>query len=527
MTAKKNCKLLIKNRICLIIFSVLSVLILGYMLNFRSKMYGDGGEYYLMLESFANHKSFDLREPDWLEVQQQITDNSDKSDMYIYEGFPYQGYFLAKDNKYYSYHFWFYSFINYPIKFFIHHLKLNETNVFQITNSLLLSFTLIFSTIYIKLPQFKKLIILFLILLNPVIWYISWPHPEIFCYCLVTMSLIMFINRHFKSAIFFSSIASIQNTPIIFLSLFFVIYYFYLKGKPKSLSHFFKIISSFIICLIPSALPLMFYYLKYHSFNLIMSYGYSDIKYISLHKVFELFFDFNIGILPYMPLFFLFVVAICLYYLGDLIRSGSVYHFFKFQDAKDIVSIIGLLLVLIIQLLISSSTKNWNSGMLGPARYTIWTIIPIFIAISIIFISKKNTYIYTIFLISSVFCNAFIIAYYGFLDPNSQKISEIKYSYLSKIVLEVLPSCYNPSTDIFIARTLQKPINPYNKQDFPLGLVIYKDKNNTCRKALIENTKEDFSKLTEECIQKAHINKCKQKINIESWNSDNYCYVSF
>src|SRR6185295_670407 len=113
------------------------------------------------------------------------------------------------------------------------------------------------------------------------------------------------------------------------------------------------------LALLPAVLPFVFYLGHFGRLTPLVDAGAVALPNLSLGKALELFFDLNLGMLPYLPLALLGAVA------APLVQIASG------RQARPLVALWAVLLGMA---LICSSSGNWNHGTSGPSRYTIWML---------------------------------------------------------------------------------------------------------------------------------------------------------
>jgi hypothetical protein len=454
----------------------------------KPKLYGDGSEYYLMLEGFYNHQSPDQRTEDVNSLFKISTQSDSINPPFRLEAAG-SGYYEAKNGAEFSYHFWLYPLISLPAKNFLKLINSDQMKAFQLTNAILFSFLILLVGFIFKRSKYFYLI-LGIIILTPAIWYTHWTHPEVFSFVLVMGSLLLFTKKKFNISILFSALASTQNPPIIFFTGFISLLALYdSKFTQKdsevinfTVKKFMKKFALIILAALPTLLPYLFYYFYFGVFNLIVSEGHSDFKLVSIKRVLELFFDPNVGILFYSP-----VITI----VGIFTFFYSIFHILKFKKSGKLNSfvIIGLFLVLTAEFAFSSSTLNWNSGTTGPMRYVLWSAIPIFLAI--IFLGFKTFWQnlsskFILFgLAGTLLVGSAIVLTGGFLEPVN-RLGSSAHSVPARIILTVVPQFYNPTPMIFEGRS--KKIND--------DIYIYKtSENSSCKKALVNNLEQNSEQI--------------------------------
>jgi len=469
-------------QINLVVFILLGSIILMSMLFLKPVRRGDGNEYFLMLESLSNHLSPDLR-------QQDINNSyigginafGEKAD-------PYWGYFQGRDNKWYSKHFWAYSLSCVPVRTILKLLGLEVVKSFQITNALLFILILLGINFFSKLEEGQKLFFMLLLTFSPALWFIRWPHPEIFIISFVTLSLVFLNINKYGQAILFACLASFQNQALVLLVLFLLIKATWSSEfKVKTLIKYGSM-SSLVF------LPFIFYQLSFGTLNPLNEAA--SLKNISAFRVFELFFDLNIGLFPYLPLSLLLFLGIVL---------------FQSYRHKDFVFELQIFLLLLALGLVCSATDNWNHGTSGPSRYAIGMLpfLSFVLVVNLQSLWKGN--ISKGLLLIAVFLQFFIVASNGFLIHEEDYL---KHSPAASFVLKRFPALYNPSFEIFCERTQNSESDCGNPTIFR--------KNKECKKALLTceglPTLQSLCNNTDKCLE----DLCKTKKKKDQWFYVNY-----
>ena len=442
------------NNILVIIFAAYSLsLLFGSVFFISPIIIGDGHEYLGMTVSFFNHFTPDLRGED-IALREQI---ENKNGINFGKNFAYSGYFKSLGGDWYSYHFWIYSLFNLPVFAFLHYFNFNELRSFQITNSLLLIFSLFILLHITNLTRPQKTWLFLFSACSPVLLYVIWTHPEVFTYSFVVVAVAFYFKKDYRLAVLASSLASLQNPPLSILTIYIIIYGWKATGLR------FRELSILSVCASISLIPYVFYYSNYHVLSLIVSCGSANISYISFDKIFSLFFDLNFGMLPYIPL---------LMFLSIFMLIASI--------ARKNLVIPSLWLVLIIMATMCSTAGNWNCGMTYINRYSVW-MLPLIILIVIYdiskFSSKKiNTYLFISFLITLLIT--------GYLLYNPAGGDYLRFNFISNEVLINTPGLYNPPYDVFAERALGREIEW--ETGFPDRLPLIFIYNGIPRKALTD-----------------------------------------
>lgn len=480
----------------LILVSILFFLTIIYN---PPKNFGDGSEYTLMLESLYNHQSPELRSYDIQSTYKNALRYDYNSEPFKTEN-AYSGYFLGNDNNYYSYHFFGYSLLNLPVRSILGILDLNPFYAFSLTN---LIFFILGSFTILKLLDrnlgkngVKNTIVSLILLIgNSSLLYLTLNHTEYFSFILVLLSSLLFFKNRYLLSILLASLASIQNTPILFLVILINIYVFIKYFREYRLTKVFvkRILLNGIVSLI-GITPFIFYYISFSTFNLIQKVGGSDFSLITLKKLVEMFIDPNLGILFFSPLSILGLIL-------------GIYLLIK-KDLK----VLTLLISLFLMCLLSTATTNWNAGMVTSTRYSIWSILPIGSVLLIEFLNSFNNSkrkILIKLLVSLLFIYQIVIVLIAGGIVWNAKFGASGLTPFSQLILNNVPSLYSPTQQIFEGRVLCN-----EKQcDYP---IIYKY-NNECKKVLLENNSNNISKVINDCGDDYNIDYC----------SDTFCYYSY
>jgi hypothetical protein len=432
MINNKNQFGIILERILVVILIAYSIFLLLNATTFKDPiMAGDGHEYLGMTISFFNHFSPDLREED-INLRSHI---ENKNGINISEDFNYNGYYSSLNGAWYSYHFWGYSLLNLPIFGLLHYMDFNELRCFQITNSLLLILCLLGIIYFIKFKDsIQKMWFFLFSAFSPVLFYVQWPHPEVFSYTFVGIAIAFATRRNYILSVLMSSIASLQNPPILILTLYLIVLGW--KQYDYDLKKFVQLSCAASI----SSVSFIFYYLNYQELSLIASQGLASISYISTDKILSLFFDLNYGILAYTPLLLLFS-------LSALIISIIKKDFF----------ILELWVVLILMATLASTAADLSCGTMYIHRYAVW-MIPIIILITVYSVQYYSVQYFTpnkvnAWLSIAVIINISITGYY-LCDYNTSNY--LKLNSLSETVLVCTPGLYNPPKQVFVDRSLEQ-----------------------------------------------------------------------
>ena len=433
----------------IILFFILSIFLIVSLSLLSPKKYGDSLEYIAITESLYRHASPDLRDEDKRILERS---NLDLDEIIAY-------YRLALDDKYYSVHFWMYPLICLPMKFVLEFLQGYVMKAFQLTNISLFIVGLFHIIFVSQLSQRQILFWTLLSLCSPVFWFFVWPHPEVFSFSFVTMSLVYMHRKNCRRAVVYSSMASLQNQPLIFL-----VFFFWVRGILAS-ERKFKEISLLTVYAMIALIPNIFSFIKFRTPSLVASVG-ANVEHLSLFRVWEMFFDLNIGLFPYAPLSVIILIAVVL--------RESVLR-------RKLTGNLQLCFVLIAMMLACTTSTNWNHGTAGPTRYMIWMLPIVFF----IMINQEKKLLLNVVYSGMIFVTIVIQAVMvGRMGGFESQVSYLRFSPLAKFALQHFPRFYNPTPEIFIERSLgfESQIGNEGGTD---RMIYYKDPSGRCQKALV------------------------------------------
>ena len=404
-----------------------------------AKPYGDAFEYNYMAESLLRHGSPELRESDIAAAQEKLAAQSGIREFTN----PRIGYFKGNDGKYYSYHFWLYSLLAAPAKAAIGALGGDELRAFGVTNALL--YIAMLWVVFLRGPEGKKLLLTALMLFSPMVPYITWPHPEVFCAALVDMALVFYMRKNLATAAFFSALASCQNPPIAFFTLCVAcaaLHGAWRQWKTGQTVPFGRL-SLVTVCCLPVFLAPAFYWVRFSTFNLIAKVGAADFSLITFHKLFSYFFDINQGAVLYSGLIlFVFLFGLA----RNLLRRD-----FRHLELAACVFVLAIL---------SLPAPNWNCGLSVAIRYFAWCypFLAFYVAFAIDF---RRLRLWHTLLVANMAILFFVN------NAFAGKMNNLHHTNLAEKILTYAPYLYNPEHDIFAERVTHAEGRP----SYPVAFV--------------------------------------------------------
>jgi len=408
---------------------------------------GDAVEYSLMTEALFNHFSPNVETADCESfksafIKKSKWEENDKAGAYEatqafisstnYKLLDYDyAFFVAKDGKKYSVHFFFYSLLNLPVRWICSIISFNPLQVFHVTNALLVLISCLVFFKYSKFGEFQTAAFALLFFYSTNYWYLCWVHPEVFTVCFVTLGLWLFFQDKKYVGILLVSIAALQNQPLTILSATLCLITLFSNGF--SLKNCLKIFLCSFLIFIPS----LFYYYHFGETNLIQYQGGLSFSYVTFTRVFGFFFDLNQGVILALP-FILFA------YLFLVIRKiNSI----KQADTKwDLF----IPLAIVAMTCIAATIDNWNHGQAVVNRYVTYIGTVIFVHFFFLLMNIENKKRRNTILIVALFSQIATVFYHQSLSKFDWSTNESKP--IATWVLNHCPQLYNPDPIIFIAR---------------------------------------------------------------------------
>ncbi len=441
---------------------------------------GDIVEYFGMTQSFMNHGTFDLT-------------SQDKEDLkrYLHEGYfvnpktaKEKGgflYYLDTTFGQYPVHFVAYSLLVVPFRIALGLAGLPEISALRLTNLFLLSLCVWLILKLFTKTTFQQYIFLACVYLSPILWFIIWPGPDMWYISLLLVAIFLFFHKHYEGSIFVTAIASWHSQPLIIIALAALFYYVYqslrfpfVEGKRHVSIHSKNLIVSMAF-LFSLSVPYLWNYALFGVLTpwTILQDGWTQLngfglQNISLQKLYEQFFDLNIGLFWYAP-----ALLVLSTYL--LIRVFTIHK-----------SVLVVVTAVLATALFYQTNPAWHYGTsgYGPTRHILF-VIPFLIYLISSF-AHKNL-LYKLFFAVILLVQIPILAMNGFLAPDF--LNSLRHSPHAVFVLNNTPFLYNPTPEIFVDRT--------NHTDLKvIETAIYKE-NGTCKKAFVVIT--DKKRLSEEC----------------------------
>lgn len=489
-----------------LVFVIISILCIIKTNSLTSYPTGDGLEYILTTEALYRHASPDINAKDAVHFKRAFQKvnpwwafyKPDYFDSYLrFLQNPVKrfkeanaGTFVAKNRKIYSYHFFTYSLSNVPVRIMAQLLKLNPLSTFKITNALLIILTCFIIIFISPFNAVYSCLIAFSFYFSSVYWYLGWAHTEVFTTCLVTLSCWLLMQNYNYWPLFLVSLATTQNQPLLFLTLFMILVVLVRNGLK------FRTIIYIACCTFIVVIPSIFYYYHFHTFNLIKDEGFLDPKNQTYTRISGFFFDLNQGMVLAIPMILFGYIGLIIYELGVSIK-------------RRITPRIDLLIPLVVLAITFtvSMMSNWNHGQAVVSRYASWTSAIIMIHFFYLVKNFSRVVVGVLFGLTMITQLATTLYHEDFNTFDWQCIT---HKPLAKWVLQHHPAWYTPDPGIFGCRT----IHTYDlSPDY--SPIFFFNNNKEITKLMCYQPKADD--LLAYGIAHITVNQIKKKRDINNW----------
>ncbi len=341
------------------------------------------------------------------------------------------------DETWMPYYFPIYPLFCIPVKLLLAAFHRNQIRTFSITNALLLCLAFYFVLAKLKRPMRQRLIALALLFFSPaVFFYYNYINYEVFIFSMLTIALVQYSNKKYKSSAFALSLAGMSNSAVMAVGIVMVAAYMLrVLGKKRGVSfgrlvrENFRETVLYALCFVPCLLPFAAQgaLLQEAAFSV----GTSQFDGLAGRALMYLF-DLTLGVPTFAPLA---ILLFCVLAVWGILRGK-----------KDALLYGSFLLLTIVSV---SLMMHINCSMIFCARYIVWIypIIPMFLATSgyeMIRVVKLRRVAYFLVLATSLLT----------LYTNRRDTDPYYFNTVSKWVLNKAPALYNPIASTFYCRTL-------------------------------------------------------------------------
>jgi hypothetical protein len=441
------------------VFFVIAIVLLGAGLMVPPHRYGDGMQYILTLESLYRHFSPELRDPDSRDffrfAPDRVTGEMVQVNAFDELDSPTSGYRQSSAGSWYAIHFFAYSLTAIPARAFLGLLGGDIRKSLQLTNALLLIGALYVVAFRSRLDGLQKVVFMALLTVSPVLWYVHWTHAEVFIVSFIVMGLVFQDAGNYRMAVLCSSVASLQNQTVAAFTAFLLA-----EAVWKSRDRLAETVR-LIPAALPSLLPAAFYMLSFGKPGLFTMADEETGR--SVLSFLELYFDANVGMLPYIPVTLLMSLGLA---------AWSVRVKRKATLELKLVAVTAVIGVL------CSIHDNWNSASTGPCRYTLLMMPFLFFIIAKNAKTVVGNRTLLALLAAGLLFQAGILSMLGGFQPVEDYV---EHSYLAKALLDNAPQLYNPSPEIFCQRSIHNAIGCHDPTIYGKGRMMCKKAYVNCK----------------------------------------------
>lgn len=375
-----------------------------------------------------------------------------------------------------------YSCVCIGIKTLLRILDLNQTYTFVLTNVCLYTLALLYVFFHLHSSRKNVFLLILLLVCSPSVAYCSWPSAEIFTFSFVVISLTDFVNKNYRRAALYVSVAGSMNTTVMILGVFIIADYFmqFLRGTgsireaaAKGIKNI-KSILLFGLCFLPSLSTYTYNLICMHELELQTSLGLAKTD-DWFERILAYLFDLNMG---YMAYYFITFTLWIILIIWGIKRKRSVY-------------MLGMLSAAFLGVICAYSLHfHINCGMEGIARYSSWTA-PIFLFAVVtqyedVFYNRSVRRIFHSALVIGAVSTASILLWFY----NYNHLSHLQYSPLAVEVLDHYPGLYHPYPYTFIARTQHIDGGYWGNED--KSAFYYEDTDGYIRKILVSDETKSY-----------------------------------
>jgi hypothetical protein len=403
---------------------------------------GDGGEYLLEAHALAYHASLAIEIPDvqWLGRSEprwrRFADRLERG-MRQQRVNPRAAISRAREGRYHSIHFWFYSLAAVPFLWLCEGLKVPAIQALALANAASATAALYFLARWAESARRALLAGLFF-LLSGTTFYLGWCGPEVLTAGAALIACLAARRGALGIGALAGAVASTQNPSALVLLAFVAWRGFRLQRRPSP-----RDLALAAVAVVLAALPYAFFLHEYGEWSVIARYA-TDLGHIGSERAWSLLFDLDEGMIMGVPGLMLGFAAACLM----LSRVAGVNRRLALEDAL-------ITLLLVAAMAVPTLTiDNWNSGNVVFIRYGYWLSMPLF-AFCFDYAQALSLPVRAFVFTSALGLQLLVLASNGI---RGERYSYLRHSPLARYVLAHAPGAYNPVPEIFCERSLGREV---------------------------------------------------------------------
>lgn len=458
-----NRKLTADKMILLLCKTIIFAISLSYMLKaFSFVYYHEIDSYVLPMISAQYRHTLIITQEDIYRAQEDFPDYYVKID--DFDSLRSSKLSKITDDRWVAFYFPSYSLMCLPLKMLFQLIGINQAWAFTVMNALFVISALIYMYRKLNVSAAYKLLAVLLFIISPIYMYIEYISAEAMMFSLITIALVMFSNKQYRTAAFLIAVASMTNPTVMAFGIVMVIDYFIkMYGNRKNVKILSKenIISvvKYGCCYLPCLIPFAFNFLTIGTGNPTAS-GATLKDYWS--RVLSYFFDVNLGFFSFAPMtlcafFILLAISLKRHQLDSLVYAGF----------------------LIGPVLAYSLMIYMNCVPTFCARYVMWTYPALLIGT--VLLAER---IVPCGAVKYVFGGTLTAAAAAMIAIDSIPMYYFGFNGMTEFLLENVPAAYSPYRATFYAGN-DKYNWPY---DIDCPSYYFSEKNGELRKLLFRST---------------------------------------
>jgi len=452
---------------------------------------GDIIEYYGVTESLLSHGGINLTQEDYQNLVNTFNEGYFSDPRYFMAG---------RGAERFSAHFIGYSVLAVPTRALLELIGSDPKKALGFTNLLIFSASLLFIMLKYLKNTAPKLILLLAAFTSPLIFFLTWPGPDLMVLSVLLISLFAFWKKDFITAVILAILASWHSQPLIVMAALYGLYWIVAEARSNIYMNFLKetirIITTGKTIAIVTALTILAaipYLYNLYFFSVLSPWSIFEdgwtklngfgIQNMSPWKLYEQLFDLNMGVFWYAPLLVV-LATIVLWKLKfdrriQFLTFGMILTAFAFQ---------------------TNPAWHYGTAGFGPSRHAVF-LIPFFIFLVVVGFQKipKNMEM-GLFGLSLLLFQWYSVSMNGYFVPDFTRV--LYHNDYAKYVLNNYPELYNPTPEIFIDRSLHSDPQEPRSASY--------EHNGFCKKAYILSYDTDL-------IQK-QCGFVPSKVENELWN---------
>jgi hypothetical protein len=403
---------------------------------------GDGPEYLMMLESWFRHATPDQRAGDAAALARWLHPMPERV---------HSGYYVTAEGRWYSYHFWLYSLLGVPFKAVLRVIHGDELDALRWLNVALLVGATRAALVTRSLPRSRRALFVLVAAVSPVLWYVRWPHAEVFVWSAMTFGVLAWDARRWALAAAAFAAAATQSAPLAVFAA--------LAAACAVLEGHRRRAALAVGCAGLAAVPPLFYLLHFGRANLMADAGLIDLRLVGFRRLASFLVDPDLGLVAHAP--------------AALVLGGVGFVAAVRRRAWRAVA---LGVAALVAMVADGTTVNWNAGSCGLLRYGVY-VLPVLAWLAARGLPRGR--------IAAVSAGAAVAVQAALVPLRFGADDSLFHDALARWIDVHAPALYDPIPEVFVERTLGRPTGtpPWRPLPLPVG---FADGAGNVRKLLVD-----------------------------------------